>query len=291
MIWPLPALLAWAASWATFVAVQAFGAVAAAAFVAGGLIGTVLATTGGTPWRRVFIAGGFPLSFAVAGAAGALPAWAWLLALALLAFVYPFRTWGDAPVFPTPEGALRGLARVAPLAPGAAVLDAGCGLGAGLRELNREYPEANSVGIEWSRPLSVACAWRCRFAEVRRGDLWAADWSSFALVYLFQRPESMPGAVEKATRELAPGAWLASLEFPAPRLVADHVVEALGGRRVWLYRAPFRTRVSGTSPARRIEGKSARPERPVHARRVVEPVRTDAALRREARLLPLRARP
>ena len=57
---------------------------------------------GSTPWRRVFIAAGFPLSLAASGLAGAMPAWGWLLPLALLALVYPMNAWRDAPLFPTP---------------------------------------------------------------------------------------------------------------------------------------------------------------------------------------------
>jgi hypothetical protein len=237
--WPLPAFAAWAACWVVFASVAQLGAAPAAAFVAAGVVGAALSLIGATPWRRVFVGCGFPLSFAVSGSAGALPAWAWLLPLALLAFVYPRRAWHDAPIFPTPSGALAGLGRGVPLAQGAAVLDAGCGLGAGLVELRREYPEAALEGIEWIWALWLAAAARCRFARVRRGDLWTADWSRFALVYLFQRPESMPRAAAKAAHELHPGAWLASLEFEIAALQPQLVLDSGEGRRVWLYRAPF----------------------------------------------------
>ena len=82
-------------------------------------------------------------------------------------------------------------------------------------ELRREYPSARAA-----RPrVELAAAPRLRLAlplraTVRRADIWAADWSGYDLVYLFQRPESMPRAAAKAARELRPGAWLASLEFP-----------------------------------------------------------------------------
>ena len=238
--WPLPAFVAWAACWLVFAITHELGAPAAPAFVAAGAVGAALSLLGATPWRRVFIGCGFPLSFAASGAAGSIPAWAWLLPLALLAFVYPWRTWRDAPLFPTPRDALAGMARCVPLDASARVLDGGCGLGAGLIELRREYPHAVLEGIEWSRPLSAWCAARCRFAQVRRGDLWAADWSPYALVYLFQRPETMARAAAKAERELRDGAWLASLEFEIATLVPQHVLDGAAGRRVWLYRAPFR---------------------------------------------------
>ena len=238
-LWPLPALAAWAACWAAFVGLGRLAFAQPLAFVVAGLLGAALAATGSTRWRRVFIGCGFPLSLAASGSAAALPAWAWLLPLGLLAFVYPVRAWRDAPLFPTPAGALAGLARHVRLEAGARVLDGGCGLGDGLVALRGEYPEAALEGIEWSWPLRIACAWRCRFARVRRGDLWGAAWSSYALVYLFQRPESMARAAAKAAAELPAGAWLASLEFPVPDLEPTHVLAAGEDRSLWLYQAPF----------------------------------------------------
>lgn len=241
MIWPLPALAAWALAWALFVGLARLGAPPLVALLLATVLGVAASVFGSTPWRRVFIGAGFPLSLAASGLAGALPAWAWLVPLALLAGIYPLNAWRDAPLFPTPRGALAGLAQLAPLPAGARVLDGGCGLGDGLRALHAEYPAARIDGIEWSWPLRLACAWRCRFAHVRRGDLWAADWSDCDMVYLFQRPESMPRALDKAARELRPGAWLASLEFEVAQL-EPHAVLRADGKPVWLYRVPLRRR-------------------------------------------------
>ena len=242
LTWPLPALIAWALGWALFALLRSAGAPLAVAITASVALGAVLSTAGSTPWRRVFVAAGFPLSLAASGLAGAMPAWGWLLPLALLALVYPLNAWRDAPVFPTPAGALQGLAALAPLPANAHILDAGCGLGDGLRELRREYPGAHLHGLEWSWPLRWLCAWRCRFARIRRGDIWAADWSRCDMVYVFQRPESMDRAAEKATRELRPGAWLVSLEFAAPGFAATQAIECADGRRLWLYCVPLRAR-------------------------------------------------
>ena len=252
LVWPLPALLAWGACWALFAALSRLAAPASIALALATALGLALALPLGTRWRRLFVAAGFPLSLAASGLAAGLPAWAWLLPLAALLLLYPLNAWRDAPMFPTPPDALRGLAALAPLAAGARVLDAGCGLGDGLRELRREYPLATIDGIEWSWPLRLACALRCRFAQlkvqVQRGDLWAADWSRFDLVYLFQRPESMPRALEKARRELRPGAWLASLEFEVPGLRPSAALRGPGRKPVWLYRLPLSQRVMTPVP-------------------------------------------
>jgi len=194
------------------------------------------AFAGSTPWRRIFIGAGFPLSLAASGIAAGVPAWAWLGPLAALLLVYPINAWRDAPVFPTRKGVLRGLAAQLPLLDGAPVLDAGCGLGDALLELRREFPRARLSGIEWSWPLRLACGLRCRFATIRRADMWSADWSAFDLVYLFQRPESMQHAADKAGREMRAGSWLASLEFEIASARPTKVFTCADGRPLWLYR-------------------------------------------------------
>ena len=245
--WPLPALLSWGMAWAVFGGLRVLDAPTFIALLCAAAVGALPAAASPWPlsgWRRSFIALGFPLSLAASGVAGDLPAWAWLLPLGALALLYPLHAWRDAPFFPTPHGALQGLKRTVRLPDGARVLEAGCGLGDGLRELHAEYPRARLDGVEWSWPLRTACQWRCGFAHITRGDLWKTDWSAYQLVYLFQRPESMPRAVDKAARELAPGAWLASLEFEATPLEPDARHLCPDGRRVWLYQQPFKSRLT-----------------------------------------------
>lgn len=238
MPWPLPALIAWACAWLAFVALQRAAVPSLAALVVACVLGTAASMWGESWWRRGLIAGGFPLSLALLGGAG-VPTWAWLLPLGLLLLVYPLNAWRDAPVFPTPHHALQPLAFEAPLPAGARVLDAGSGLGDGLKALRQAYPAVQLEGVEWSWPLRLLSALRCPWARVRRGDMWATDWRPFAMVYLFQRPESMARAAAKAQAELAPGAWLVSLEFAVPGVLPSAQLRTPGGRVVWLYRMPL----------------------------------------------------
>jgi hypothetical protein len=256
--WPMPALLAWALCWALYFGLSSQGLPTLWAGVAATAAGGLLARRVRQSWRRWILAVGFPLSYllrgdptsaalsvganASAGWAAGVPAWVWLgLVLALLV-LYPRRAWADAPLFPTPTGALQGLSECAPLSSPsgqARILDAGCGLGAGLRELRKAYPQAQLTGWEWSWPLRLLCAVRCPWARIQRQDIWAASWSSFDLVYLFQRPESMPRALSKAQRELGPGAWMVSLEFEVPGLVPHAVLRTIEAKPVWVYRGPW----------------------------------------------------
>jgi SAM-dependent methyltransferase len=244
LIWPLPAVLIWGAAWALFVGLPRIGFSAAWALGAASLLGIAASLLGDTWWRRLMIGLGFPLSLLLTQSA-TLPGWAWLLPLLALLLIYPVNAWRDAPLFPTPKNALNELPALLSLAPSALVLDAGCGLGAGLKALRSAYPAARFTGIEWSWPLRALCALRCPWAQVRQGDIWRADWSTYDMVYLFQRPESMPRAVDKARAELRPGAYLVSLEFEAKALQPHAVLRTVQGKPVWVYRLPLADKVSG----------------------------------------------
>jgi len=241
LLWPLPALFAWACAWGFFLGAVDWGLSPAAAMTGASALGIALTRMGSNWWRRVLIGLGFPLSLALSGLAS-VPSWVWLVPLALLLLIYPLNAWRDAPLFPTPAHSLRELPRFAPLPQGALVLDAGCGLGDGLIALRQAYPQSRLYGLEWSWPLRAACALRCPWAHVRKGDIWRADWRPYEMVYLFQRPESMSRATKKALQQLQPGAWLVSLEFEAPALRPHAALVAPDGRPVWLYQAPFHTK-------------------------------------------------
>lgn len=247
MPWPLPALLAWGACWLVYWLVTELGLAPVAALVLAALTGLLSSLAFASWWRRLIVAMGFPLALLASGAA-VIPGWAWLVLMLAALLVYPVKAWRDAPLFPTPPDALAGLPALLALPQHAAVLDAGCGLGHGLRALRAAFPQARLHGIEWSWPLRAWCGLRCPWAQVRHGDLWQASWRPYALVYLFQRPESMPRAVAKAHADMAPGCWLVSLEFEARELQAEHMLQLSDGRPLWVYRLPFHRHARVSAP-------------------------------------------
>jgi SAM-dependent methyltransferase len=242
MTWPLPALLAWGSSWLLFKGLTSAGLSETIALVLSAFWGGFLSKWVHTPMRKALILLGFPLSMLASSSTLSMPPVAWLLLLGLIVLVYPRKAWRDAPLFPTPKKALRELPGHIDLPAGARILDAGSGLGDGLLALRDAYPRADLNGIEMSWPLRILSALRCGFARIRQGDIWLADWRSFDVVYLFQRPESMPRAVEKAEAELRRGAWLVSLEFEARELMPSAVIYGRDGRPVWMYQVPFQRR-------------------------------------------------
>ncbi len=235
--WPVPALLSWAAAWGLFIALRSAGLLPLPAFLLAALAAAGLSLFHQARWRRLIVALGFPLSLLTTGLASGLPEWLWLPPLLLLAVLYPRGTWADAPLFPTPSGALHELPAIAPLRSDSIVLDAGCGLGHGLRELHRVYPDAKLAGIEWSRLLVPLARWRCPWAKIARGDMWALDWRPYSMVYVFQRPESMARVWAKACEEMREKeAYLVSLDFEVAGQIPVACVELARGHSLWVYR-------------------------------------------------------
>ena len=233
--WPLPAVVVWLACWGWFVVLRSLGAGLWLSALLATALGVVAALSAHSRWRRLFMALGFPLSWGFSAGLVGVPPWVWLVPAGVVLLLYPPGAWRDAPLFPTPPDAFEGLREQVPLPPSARILDAGCGLGDGLRALERAYPDARLEGVERSWPLRLACAWRTPRTRVFQGDMWAVDWSAYAMVYLFQRPETMARAAQQADRQLAPGAWLASLEFPVPDRAPTLRWTCPDGRPLWLY--------------------------------------------------------
>ncbi len=266
--WPAPALLLWLACGLLQALLLRLGAHPGVAVATAVGLGAAAALLADVPWRRWMLALGWPALSLAAGLSTGVPAWAWLLPLGLLLLAYPLRAWRDAPMFPTPAQALDGLAGLAPLPAGARVRDAGCGMGHGLQALQASYPQARLEGIEWSLPLRLLAGLRCPAAKVWRGDLWRDPWQGLAMVYVFQRPESMARVWTKACAELAPGAWLVSLAFEVPGVTPTATLPATlpdGGTRrhaVWLYRIPADADpITSSSSASSSPSPNSRPTR------------------------------
>lgn len=236
--WPVFPLLAWCFNWLIFELLSAFLSFAVAATFSS-IVGILAAGLGETSARRLALAAGFPLSCAIVYSVS-IPLWLWPVSLLVGLLLYPIRFWRDAPWFPTPSTALEKLSQLSCIPDRARVLDAGCGLGDGLIALRKAYPRAQYFGVEASLILVVFAKLRCRWARIRHGDMWCESWQEFSLVYLFQRPEVMSRAVDKASIELKPGALLISLEFEATQLEADAAIGRGTNNPVWIYRQPFK---------------------------------------------------
>ena len=258
--WPWPALWAWLAAWLVREgALAAWGVSAWLAWGLGCLPVLLVARIQGTVWRRIIVVLGWPLMAWAAGWWTSGPSdtvveltqgpWRgvfWLLAAGLIWLAYPSSTWGDAPWFPTRLRALQDLPPLPGLPVKARILDVGSGLGHGLMALRARFPQARLSGVERSALL----VWLSRLnlrrtqsaggpaVQILRGDMWAQRWGEFDAVYLFQRPETMRRAWQKACADMRPGSWFITLAFEVPGETADITHAGAGQRPVWAYRIP-----------------------------------------------------
>ncbi len=240
MPWPAPALLAWGWSWLAYNAAQKVEIPHWAAILIPLIFSLIWTLHEESRWRKLFIFAGFPLSWAILQGSPEQSPWLWFLPIPALLLIYPPQTWKDAPIFPTPANALQGIEKLVPINTKDAILDAGCGLGHGMKALKSAYPQARIHGSERSIPLVIACWALHTWAKVSRADMWRQSWSDFKIVYVFHRPDTMPQAMKKAKSELKKGAWLLSLEFFDPDYTPTATWTCPDGRKVYAYQAPIK---------------------------------------------------
>lgn len=235
--WPASAAVIWLVSW---VACQSVASVSDN--LTGILVGIAIAIALSLPfeqkWRKASGVIGFTMIWAATNtsalnlsAIGAISAGCF----ATLLLMYPPKLWSDAPMFPTPSGALAGLSQKLPTKVNS-ILDAGCGSGHGLHELRKQFPDAQITGVEASSLLtSLARARKEDNCTIVQADMWAHEWSAYDLVYAFHRPDTMAKAWQKAKDEMNAGSWFVSLNFPIPEQPADLVVHNEGRPPFFVY--------------------------------------------------------
>mgnify|MGYP001403636396 CR=1 FL=1 len=236
-IWPFQALMVWFFLWLIYFLLIKIDFSPYIATVISGILGIFFSIIGSTLVRKILISTGFPIAIIFYNS---FSPWIWLVPFFVLVSIYPINAWKDAPFFPTPRNALKNLFKFAPLKEGACVLDIGSGLGHGLKALKLSYPNAVFFGIEKSFILRISSYFYCPWANIKKGDMWEENWKNYDLIYIFQRPETMPKAILKASKELKKGSWLVSLEFNSLDIVPHAVINTNDGKFVWLYQTPFK---------------------------------------------------
>jgi SAM-dependent methyltransferase len=166
------------------------------------------------------------------------PAWfarPWLLFSIALAGPAVALSWTHGPWVPTPRADLPRILEALRLSPGDSFCDLGCGDGRMLAWV-RSATGARCTGIE-AAPLLVLVAklraWGC---TVRLGDLYAADLSSFDVVYVWGAPYSVgePRFRDRVAGSMRRGARLVSYQTPIAGLEPEAVDER-GMRPVYTY--------------------------------------------------------
>ncbi len=166
-----------------------------------------------------------------------LPRWVWAVAFGLLALIYwtTFRT--QVPLFLSNRRTVTALAEALPAGP-LRVLDIGSGTGSFVRAFARLRPESQVDGIEAAPGPAALASWLARRspnARLVRGDIFAADWSGYDVVYAFLSPVPMADVWEKARTEMRPGSVLISNSFAVPDVEYSGILQVDDRRKTRLY--------------------------------------------------------
>jgi SAM-dependent methyltransferase len=119
-------------------------------------------------------------------------------------------------------------------------VDLGSGLGGTLFHLAERHPQGQFVGIE-SAPLPYAIS-RIRLAvnrlknvELRYGNFWKVDLSSYNVLYAFLSPVPMQRLYDKAHTEMKEGSLFISNSFGVPDHPAEHIHRVNDRRKTQLH--------------------------------------------------------
>jgi hypothetical protein len=119
-------------------------------------------------------------------------------------------------------------------------IDLGAGIGGTGLHLAKSRSGLLVEAVE-TAPLPFAIAWlRHQLfappnAKLSYANLWECDLGAYDVVYCFLSTAPMPALMDKARREMKPGALLVSNSFAVPGISADEIVEVDDGRRTKLH--------------------------------------------------------
>ena len=131
--------------------------------------------------------------------------------------------------------------------PGQLLVDLGCGDGRVLRAARRRYKiraegyELNPLAYLKARLLSV----RQSRIRIRMKNFWDADLSHADVVFCYLFPDVMPKLSRKLRKELKPGCFVVSCNFPLPDLSPETILRPgnnLTNDPIFVYRISTGTR-------------------------------------------------
>ncbi len=169
-----------------------------------------------------------------------VPSWIFLVVFIVLLLVYWNTARNRVPLYLTNRTTWAKLAELLPPEKGGRFIDIGCGIAGQLIYLARQRPDMTFVGIE-SAPLPFALAWLRRLItstrnlDLKYGDFWKEDLSSYDIAYAFLSPEPMPRLYEKAQAEMKPETQFISNSFVVPDHPADEIIEVEDARETKLH--------------------------------------------------------
>lgn len=187
-------------------------------------------------WWRLIHAAFAPLAWGVSRLS-IDPIW-FLLTFCTLLLFYRGAINGQIPLYLSNTATANALAAVTAQTPDLHFLDLGAGIASVLVPLAKARPDAYFAGIE-----NAPATWligRLRTGSLKNchwqwGDLWAADFRHYNVVYAFLSPAPMAALWDKIQQEMPSGSVFISNSFAVPDIEPNQIIDVGDVRQTRLY--------------------------------------------------------
>jgi len=143
----------------------------------------------------------------------------------------------QAPFIPSRPRALKAISAVLNLQDGQVFFELGAGSAPLLRRLNRKFPRANFVGIEYSLIPWLIGTLLClpyRNIKIIKQNFWCADFSQADFIYCFLNVKVMVELANKFKNDCKPGATIISYIFQLPNIKPTKTLQ-IGQEKIYFY--------------------------------------------------------
>ena len=180
----------------------------------------------------------FPIAFYLCFFSS-IPAWVYPVCFVILVLIYWNTAGEQAPLYLSNSTTWQAIGDLNSKQSGD-FLDLGCGLGGILFYLAKRYPKKLCVGLE-SAPLPFIVAKIRQLLspqtniEIRYGDFWHHNFSSYGSVYAFLSPAPMEKLLEKILNEMPRGGLFISNSFTSSKIQPRCVITLRDRRQTELH--------------------------------------------------------
>jgi hypothetical protein len=206
--------------------------------ISSGVIGAILGRILKLPNWWVPINFVFPIATYLC-LSSSIPAWVYPSCFSILILIYWNAAGERVPLYLSNSTTWRAIGDLTSQQSGA-FLDLGCGLGGIIFYLSKRYPEKRCIGIE-SAPLPFIIAKVRQLIssqtniEIRYGNFWHQDFSTYGSIYAFLSPAPMEQLLEKISNEMPRGGLFISNSFATFKTRPSQIVTLEDGRQTELY--------------------------------------------------------
>lgn len=168
----------------------------------------------------------------------AIPAWIYLLIVAVMTLIFWGTIRGDVPLFLSSDEVAQTICEWLQQEPVKKFADLGAGVGSVAQPVAQRFPNLQVDAWEHA-PLpwliSKSRGRNLKNYNTLRENFFNADFSDYEVIFAFLSPAVMPEVSAKIKREMKAGTWFISSSFPAPNWKPERVQRLNDFRKTVLY--------------------------------------------------------